>query len=129
MKLVYPVVFTKLEDGGYMAYVPDLQINTQGEDLPEAISMARDAIGLVGIDMEDDGKPFPTPSSNVDHPADAIVSLVDVDLLAYRRANERKTVRRNVTLPSWLNAAANEAGLNVSAILQAALKQRLDISI
>ncbi len=129
MKLVYPVVFTKLEDGGYMAYVPDLQINTQGEDLPEAISMARDAIGLVGIDMEDDGKPFPTPSSNVEHPTDAIVSLVDVDLLAYRRANERKTVRRNVTLPSWLNAAANEAGLNVSAILQAALKQRLDISI
>lgn len=129
MKLVYPVVFTKLEDGGYMAYVPDLQINTQGEDLPEAISMARDAIGLVGIDMEDDGKPFPVPSNNVEHPADAIVSLVDVDLLAYRRANERKTVRRNVTLPSWLNAAANEAGLNVSAILQAALKQRLDISI
>lgn len=129
MKLVYPVVFTKLGDGGYMAYVPDLQINTQGEDLPEAISMARDAIGLVGIDMEDDGKPFPAPSSNVDHPAGAIVSLVDVDLLAYRRANERKTVRRNVTLPSWLNAAANEAGLNVSAILQAALKQRLDISI
>ncbi|MEI3122452.1 MAG: type II toxin-antitoxin system HicB family antitoxin [Oscillospiraceae bacterium] len=129
MKLVYPVVFTKLEDGGYMAYVPDLQINTQGEDLPEAISMARDAIGLVGIDMEDDGKPFPAPSNNVEHPADAIVSLVDVDLLAYRRANERKTVRRNVTLPSWLNAAANEAGLNVSAILQAALKQRLDISI
>lgn len=129
MKLVYPVVFTKLEDGSYMAYVPDLQINTQGEDLPEAISMARDAIGLVGIDMEDDGKPFPAPSSSVDHPAGAIVSLVDVDLLAYRRANERKTVRRNVTLPSWLNAAANEAGLNVSAILQAALKQRLDISI
>lgn len=129
MKLVYPVVFTKLEDGGYMAYVPDLRINTQGEDLPEAISMARDAIGLVGIDMEDDGKPFPVPSSSVEHPADAIVSLVDVDLLAYRRANERKTVRRNVTLPSWLNAAANEAGLNVSAILQAALKQRLDISI
>lgn len=91
--------------------------------------MARDAIGLVGIDMEDDGKPFPAPSNNVEHPADAIVSLVDVDLLAYRRANERKTVRRNVTLPSWLNAAANEAGLNVSAILQAALKQRLDISI
>lgn len=129
MKLVYPVVFTKLEDGGYMAYVPDLQINTQGEDLPEAISMARDAIGLVGIDMEDDGKPFPTPSSNVEHPVGTIVSLVDVDLLAYRRANDRKTVRRNVTLPSWLNAAANEAGLNVSAILQAALKQRLDISI
>ena len=111
-----------------MAYVPDLDINTQGEDLPEAIAMARDAIGLMGIDMQDDGKPFPAPSEHVDHAAGDVVSLVDVDLLAYRRANEQRTVRRNVTLPSWLNAAANEAGLNVSAILQTALKQQLNFS-
>ena len=55
MKAVYPVVFTKL-DNGYTAYVPDFDINTQGDDLAEAIEMARDAIGLMGIDMEDDGK-------------------------------------------------------------------------
>ena len=126
MKLVYPVIFTKEPEGGYMAYVPDLDINTQGEDLPDAIAMARDAIGVVGIDMENDGKPFPAASMNTPCPADAVVSLVDVDLLAYRRANEQKTVRRNVTLPSWLNAAANEAGLNVSAVLQSALKQQLN---
>lgn len=127
MKLVYPVIFTEDPAGGYMAYVPDLEINTQGEDLAEAIAMARDAMGLVGIDMEDDGKPFPAPSQHVDCPTGGIVSLVDVDLVAYRRANEKRTVRRNVTLPSCLNAAANEAGLNVSAILQAALKQQLNV--
>lgn len=126
MKLVYPVIFTKEPEGGYMAYVPDLEINTQGEDLAEAIAMARDAIGVVGIDMEDDGKAFPTPSERLTCPAGSVVSLVDVDLLTYRRANEQKTVRRNVTLPSWLNAAANEAGLNVSAVLQSALKQQLN---
>ena len=49
MKIVYPVVFTPLEEGGYMAYVPDLQINTSGKDLADAIFMARDAIGLMGI--------------------------------------------------------------------------------
>lgn len=128
MKLVYPVVFTKLPEGGYMAYVPDLEINTQGDDLPEAIAMARDAIGLVGIDIQDDGDTFPAPSQHVEHAAEDIVSLVDVDLVAYRRANEQRTVRRNVTLPSWLNTAANEAGLNVSAILQTALKQQLNFS-
>ena len=111
-----------------MAYVPDLEINTQGDDLPEAIAMARDAIGLVGIDIQDDGDTFPAPSQHVEHAAEDIVSLVDVDLVAYRRANEQRTVRRNVTLPSWLNTAANEAGLNVSAILQAALKQQLNFS-
>lgn len=128
MKVVYPVIFTKLADNGFMAYVPDLQINTQGEDLAEAITMARDAIGLIGIDMEDDGKALPAPSDRVDHDPTAIVSLVDVDLTAYRRANERRTVRRNVSLPSWLNTAADEAGINVSAVLQAALKQQLDLA-
>lgn len=127
MTVVYPVVFTPLEEGGYMAYVPDLQINTSGKDLGEAIFMARDAIGLVGIDMEDDKKPLPAPSGDVPHDADEVVSLVDVDLTAYRRSIEKRTVRRNVSLPAWLNNAAEDAGLNVSAVLQTALKQQLGI--
>ena len=65
MTVVYPVIFKKLADGGIMAYVPDLEINTQGKDLAEATTMARDAIGLVGIDMEDDGKQLPAPSAQV----------------------------------------------------------------
>lgn len=125
MKLVYPVVFTPLGNGGYMAYVPDLEINTSGTDLADTIHMARDAIGVVGIDMEDDGKPFPPPSVDVPHETGEIVSLVDVDLTIYRRSVEKKTVRRNVSLPAWLNNAAEEAGLNVSAVLQNALKQQL----
>lgn len=125
MKLVYPVVFTPLEEGGYMAYVPDLEINTSGADLADTIYMARDAMGIVGIDMEDDGKPFPSPSTEVPHGPEEIVSLVDVDLTAYRRSVEKKTVRRSVSLPSWLNSAAEAAGLNVSAVLQTALKQQL----
>ncbi|MCI8827355.1 MAG: HicB family protein [Ruminiclostridium sp.] len=127
MKIVYPVVFTPLEEGGYMAYVPDLQINTSGKDLADAIFMARDAIGLMGIDLEDDKKTFPTPSTTVPHEDGEIVSLVDVDLFAYRRSIEKKTVRRNVSLPAWLNNAAEDAGLNVSAVLQLALKQQLGL--
>lgn len=61
MKVVYPVVFTQMEDG-YTAYVPDMQINTQGNSLAEAIEVARDAIGLMGINMQDDGKQLPEPS-------------------------------------------------------------------
>ena len=127
MTVVYPVVFTPLEEGGYLAYVPDLKINTHGEDLAQAILMARDAIGVIGLDIEDDGDPFPVPSKSVPHQENEIVSLVDVDLAAYRRSVEKKTVRRNVTLPGWLDSAAKDAGINVSAVLQAALKQQLGI--
>ena len=99
MKLVYPVVFTRLDDG-YLAYVPDLEINTQGNGFAEAIEMARDAIGVMGIDMEDDNKPIPEPSdlSQISYGMNEIVSIIDIDLTAYRRANEQRTVRRNVSL-------------------------------
>lgn len=128
MKAAYPVVFTKLDDG-YMAYVPDFDANTQGDTMAEAIEMARDAIGLMGIDMEDDKKAIPAPSAidAVAHDEGEVVSLVDVDFAAYRRANDNRTVRRNVTLPYWLNERAAQAGINVSAVLQDALKTTLGV--
>ena len=129
MKTAFPVIFSKLSDG-YIAHVPDFPLDTQGDDLAEAIEMARDAIGIMGIDMEDDRKPLPKPSDHesVICEAGEFVSMVDIDFTEYRKANERRTVRRNVSLPSWLNAEAEKAGINVSAILQTALKQKLQIA-
>lgn len=71
-----------------MVYVPDFNINTEGDTLTEAIEMARDAIGVVGIDMEDDGEPLPEPTAisevRTDQATD-IVTLVDVDFAEYRK--------------------------------------------
>lgn len=128
MTVIYPVVFTELDDG-YMAYVPDLECNTQGDDLAEAFAMSRDVIGLMCMDMEDEGKELPAPTklSDIHAGEHDTVSLIDVDVSAYRRANSQRTVRRNVSLPCWLNEKADQAGLNVSAILQAALKHELNV--
>ncbi len=129
MKNSYPIILTP-DEGGYLVYIPDFEINTEGDTLTEAIEMARDAIGLMGIDMEDDRKSLPTPSEigSVIHSDDDIVTLVDVDFSEYRRKNDMRSVRRNVTLPSWLDYEAEKSGLNVSAILQKALKTELHIS-
>ena len=54
-----------------------------------------------------------------------MLTLVDVDFDIYRKRLDQKMVRRNVTLPSWLNAAADKANLNVSRVLQEALKSKL----
>jgi predicted RNase H-like HicB family nuclease len=129
MKNSYPIVLTP-DEVGYVVYIPDFNINTEGDTLTEAIEMARDAIGLMGIDMEDDKKELPSPSAieNVTKEnATDIVSLVDVDFTEYRKQNDMRTVRRNVTLPSWLNFEAEKSGVNVSAILQKALKQELHL--
>lgn len=129
MKRVYPVVFTPAKEGGYDVYVPDFPLNTQGADMADAIYMARDAIAGMGTYYQDEGKAIPEPSSLKDVAAegDGVVSLVDVDFDAYRRAKENRMVRRNVTLPGWLDERASQAGINVSGVLQKALKQELHI--
>ena len=130
MKAAYPVILTPGETYT-VVYIPDFNINTEGTDTADAMEMARDAIGIIGVDLEDDKEPIPAQSSLADvaaaHP-EGITTLVDVDFTEYRRRNDARTVRRNVSLPSWLNAAAEKANLNVSAVLQAALKDALGIS-
>jgi len=114
-----------------IVFIPDFNINTQGADYAEAMEMARDAIGIMGIDMEDEKETIPQPSGVSEiskEREDSIITLVDVDFAEYRRKNDMRTVRRNVSLPSWLNAEADKAGVNVSAILQAALKKELRIT-
>ena len=127
MKKVYPVILTP-DETGYVVTVPDLNINTEGDSLAEAIEMARDAIGLWGICEEDEGRAIPEPHSvKLKHRENEIVTLVDIDFKAYRRANENRSVRKNVTLPSWLNELAEKNDINFSAVLQNGLKQELHL--
>ncbi|MBO4896957.1 MAG: type II toxin-antitoxin system HicB family antitoxin [Clostridia bacterium] len=129
MKTAYPIVMSK-DEKYIVVYIPDFDIYSQGKDYAEAIEMARDAIGLMGIDYEDDGKALPKPTeiSDVKCGADDIISLVDIDFAEYRRKNDMRSVRRNVTLPAWLDYAAEKSGINVSAVLQRALKEELNIT-
>ena len=83
--IVYPAIFEKVSDG-YFVTIPDLNKNTQGTDMAEAIAMARDLISLLIIDYEDDGKKVPAPNTfKIVKPKNAIVSYVDIDISAYRK--------------------------------------------
>lgn len=127
-------------EGIFFVYVPDLDIYTEGFSFPEAIEMARDAIGLKGICMEDDGIELPKSSSYEEAIAKAkedtedvdftmgTLTMVDIDFTVYRRKLDNRTVRRNVTLPNWLDYEARKADLNVSKVLQEALMLRLGVA-
>lgn len=128
-KQAYPIILSKSNDY-IVVYIPDFNINTQGADFAEAIEMARDAIGIIGIDMQDEHEPIPTPTdikNIVPENENDIITLVDIDFNEYRKKNDLKSVRRNVTLPNWLNREAEKSKINVSAVLQEALKEKLNI--
>ena len=128
MKQAYPVIITKDKDF-FVASIPDFETGTQGESLAEAIEMARDAIGMCGCYMQDEKKDIPIPIDigNVTKEASDILTLVDVDFDEYRKKHEMRTVRKNVTIPSWLNEEAESANINFSALLQKAIKAELHL--
>ena len=128
MKNAYPIILTP-DRKGYVVYIPDFDISTEGNSQAEAMEMARDAIGLMGIDMEDDKKTIPAPSdvSSVHAKQGDVVTLVDVDFIKYRIEHEMRTVRKNCTVPAWLCDKAEKANLNFSQILQSGLKKALHI--
>ena len=138
MKQAYPVFIAEYKED-FLVYVLDMDIYTEGKNVADAIEMARDAIGLTGISMEDNKEELPVPSDQVAAIEKAkqdtkdidftqgILTYVDVDFSEYRKKVDTKTVRRNVALPSWLNYEAEHAGVNVSRILQEALMNVLDV--
>jgi predicted RNase H-like HicB family nuclease len=81
MRTAYPVIFIPQSDGGYVAYIPDFDMWTQGSDIADAIYMARDAISLMSFDKSESGKEVPKPSAplSVTCVDGEFVSMVDVD--------------------------------------------------
>jgi len=139
MKGAY-LVFIKQSGDDYLVYVPDFDIYTQGKDFVDAMEMARDAIGLAGMSLEDDHKEFPKPSTieeavqkakdDADEDfdfSDGDMTYVDVDFLAYRNKMNNRSVKKNCTIPYWLNKRAEELGINFSKTLQDALLDKIDL--
>ncbi len=129
MKLAYPVILIPFEDGGgYTVEVPDLPgCVSEGRDLAEALFMAQDAAsGWVLTELED-GRTAPKASDTseigVGEPG-AMVSMVALDMDAYAAKYGSKAIRKNVTIPAWLDTWAEKAGINYSGTLRDALEAR-----
>ncbi len=128
MKTVYPVILTP-EAKGYSVYIPDFDANTQGDSLAEAIGMARDAIGMMGVDYYYDKKSIPSPH-HMTYPVKKgeLLTLVDIDFDQYRKAYENRAVKKNCTIPWLLCKEAEQANINFSQVLQEALREKLLIA-
>lgn len=129
-KKVYPIVLTK-DTEGYLVHVPGFDIDTFGKDEVDAVEMAKDAIGLMGTYYEDKGKELPKydykAAEESKETEDDIIALVDVDFELYRMKNDNRKVRKNVTIPFYLNKKAEELGLNFSRTLEEALIAKTSI--
>lgn len=129
-KYIYPAIFAK--DGDfYSVRFPDLEsCYTQGDDLQDAYEMATDVLCLTLYNLEEEKASIPPASelSAVKTEQGEFVSLVTCDTLEYRKFYDNKAVKKTLTIPAWLNTMSEREGINFSAVLQAALKQELNLA-
>lgn len=132
MKLIYPAIFSKLdEQDGYCVTFPDLPgCVTQGASLSEAIENAQDAASGWVLDELEDGNPAPKASeiNDVAVKKDSFVNLIMLDMDSYAEKYGEKAIRKNCTIPAWLNTAAEKNNVNFSQVLQEALINQLHLA-
>lgn len=131
-KYLFPAVFDPGTDGsgGYTVTFPDLPgCITEGKDFSEAMLMAKDALEGYLYSMEEDGEVIPSHSSpsKIRVPSGGCIAIVEVWTDIVREEMENKAIKKTLTIPKWLNDAAEKEKVNFSQLLQYALKQRLGI--
>ncbi len=112
------------KEGTYTVEVPDLPgCISQGDTLADAILMITDAASGWVLDELEDGKAIPTstPLENVIPEKGGFVSMIVLDMDTYAEKYGEKAVRKNLTIPAWLNTFAEENHVNFSQVLQNAL--------
>ena len=138
MLSAYPACFIK-EDVGYSVIFPDLGIATCGDDLEEALTMAVDCLAGFLYSENLENNPIP-PASNLKDidvqkvmdelevtSDEAFVNIVTVDVAEYAKLHFTTSVRKNLTIPAWLNDAAIKQNINFSQVLQEALMQKVQM--
>lgn len=132
LKLIYPACFYP-NDNGFTVVVPDMPgCVTEGQNFSEAIEMAVDAASGWVLDCIESGETIPKATMNtkdikLEYP-DGIINFIVLDIDSYAEKYGDKSVRKNCTIPAWLNTAAERENINFSQVLQQALMQQLRIS-
>ena len=130
-RYLFPAVFELGDVKGYCVTFPDLPgCITEGDTLEEALRMAREALELHLYGMEEEGDSIPTPTAPEKIPfvTGAFVTVVEAWMTLIRDEMANKAIKKTLTIPKWLNDAAEQEHVNFSHILQGALKDYLGIN-
>ena len=122
MEYVYPAVFHPNNDGSYTIHFPDLPgCVSEGKSMPNALYMAQSGLKQFLEYLIEKNMEIPSVSSvfDVELEPNEFANLVRAEI------KEERSVRRNVSIPKWMDDEVSEAGLSLSRVLQDALVQRL----
>lgn len=120
----YPAIFYK-EEKGYSIIFPDFNGGTQGDDIDEAMTNAQEFLDSIVAYYLDENLELPKPTDLNEYQHDEIfkdyeyiTTLIKADPLRF----SEKKVRKQLTIPEYLNLRAEKENLNMSKFLTEALE-------
>lgn len=138
----YPALFLKEKDSeSYTVIFPDLEgCISCGDNLNDAFKMAKDALGAYLFEYYTKPNEIPK-ASRIDEIKlkldeedknyflynESFKNYVSIDLAEYVKKSSTKTVKKTLSIPSYLNEAGIENNINFSLLLQDALKKKLNL--
>ena len=127
---LYPAFFRRTDPGGYSADFPDLPgCASAGATLEEVFAGARESLSLHLYGLLEDGDDVPKASDPETIPleAGAFIALVEGHPDMVRDELRSRSVKKTLTIPSWINEEAERRRINFSQVLQEALRERLGV--
>lgn len=138
----YPALFLKEKDSeSYTVIFPDLEgCISCGDNLNDAFKMAQDVLGAYLFEYYTKPNEIPKASriDEIEIKLDeddknyflydkSFKNYVSIDLAEYVKKSSTKTVKKTLSIPSYLNEAGIENNINFSLLLQDALKKKLNL--
>ncbi|MEO4054653.1 type II toxin-antitoxin system HicB family antitoxin [Solibacillus sp. CAU 1738] len=101
---IYPAIFSYSTDGISVAFPDILGCFTSGKTQEEALKMAKEAMALHLIGLEQENFDIPAASSlkNLKTKANEATVLVDVWMPTFRQEMNSLSVNETLSIPRWL---------------------------
>ncbi|WP_086348297.1 type II toxin-antitoxin system HicB family antitoxin [Candidatus Enterococcus clewellii] len=147
MLVSYPALFyyddTEETNAKFFVSFPDFPgyAGTQGEDIPDAMYMSADWLGIVLADAIENGREIvtPTPINKLSlvgnnpfkddeemrlvyDPENSFISMVTVDVSKY--LGNQEPIKKTLTIPKWADKLGREMHLNFSKTLTDAIADK-----
>lgn len=130
-RYAYIAIFSYDDDGISIEFpdLPGCYPCTDRTDTEIALKNAKEALGLhlFGMEQDDEEIPEPTPIKDIVLKDNQVPVLIDVFMPPIREQIRNKFVKKTLSLPAWLSAAAEADGVNCSKLFQNALMDYLGV--
>ena len=128
-KLYYPARVTNDEDGAFIVQFDDFrgECFTDGNTMAEAMKNARDALEVTIFNYIRMGKKIPNPYTTELQEEGKVVEI-GVWLSPIFEEAKKKVVKKNCTIPSYLDELARQEGVNFSEALRFGVKHFLGMN-